>query len=83
MTRKFIDCREFPSDMHCSIAISADSEDELLRIAVEHAVSVHGHSDTPELRAQLRQLFKDGMPPEHLPTFGQSTSAETTAARPH
>lgn len=68
MTRKFIDCREFPSDTHCSVAISADSEEELLGIAVEHAVSVHGHRDTPELRSQLRQLFKDGMPPEHPPT---------------
>jgi predicted small metal-binding protein len=75
MTRKFIDCREFPSDMHCSVAISADSEEELMKIAVEHAVSTHGHSDTPELRAQLRQLFKDGMPPEHLPPPGQAAGA--------
>lgn len=70
MTRKFIDCREYPSDMHCSVAISADSEDELMRVAVEHAVSVHQHSDTPELRAQLRELFKDGMPPERLAPLG-------------
>ena len=83
MTRKFIDCREFPSDMHCSVAISADSEDELLQVAAEHAVSVHGHTDTPELRAQLRQLFKDGMPPDHLPMPGQSGAADTEAARPH
>ena len=47
MTRKFIDCREFPSDTNCSVAISADSEEELLGIAVEHAVSVHHHHDTP------------------------------------
>lgn len=83
MTRKFIDCREFPSDMHCSVAISADSEDELLKIAVEHAVSVHGHSDTPELRAQLRQMFKDGMPPEHLPMPGQAAGADAAAPRHH
>ncbi|MEG1327181.1 Protein of unknown function [Janthinobacterium sp. OK676] len=75
MTRKFIDCREFPSDTHCSVAISADSEEELLGIAVEHAVSVHHHQDTPELRQQLRQLFKDGMPPEHLPMTGQAGSS--------
>jgi len=83
MTRKFIDCREFPSDTHCSVAISADSEDELLQVAVEHAVSVHGHTDTPELRAQLRQLFKDGMPPEHLPMPGQPAAANAEAPRPH
>ncbi|SFU74770.1 DUF1059 domain-containing protein [Pseudoduganella namucuonensis] len=83
MTRKFIDCREFPSDMHCSVAISADSEDELLQVAVEHAVSVHHHSDTPELRAQLRQLFKDGMPPEHLPITGQAAGTGAAAPRSH
>lgn len=79
MTRKFIDCREFPSDTNCTVAISADSEEELLRIAVEHACSVHGHTDTQELRTQIRQLFKDGMPPEHLPMQGQSAGAASTA----
>lgn len=83
MTRKFIDCREFPSDMHCSVAISADSEDELLKVAVEHAVSAHGHQDTAELRTQLRQLFKDGMPPEHVPIPGQASAANATGAPRH
>jgi predicted small metal-binding protein len=63
MSRKYIDCREYPSDMDCSVAISADSENELLDAAVQHAVAVHQHQDTPELRSQLRQLFKDGTPP--------------------
>jgi predicted small metal-binding protein len=83
MMRKFIDCREFPSDMHCSVAISADSEDELLQAAVEHAVSVHQHSDSPELRQQLRQLFRDGMPPEHLPMSAPADSTRTGAAPVH
>jgi predicted small metal-binding protein len=83
MTRKFIDCREFPSEMHCTVAMSADGEDELLQAAVEHAVSVHHHSDTPELRAQLRQLFKDGMPPENLPITGQAASTGATTSRHH
>ena len=63
MARTYIDCREFPSDMHCTVAIAADSEQELLAAAVQHAVAVHGHSDTPELRKQLGQLFKAGTPP--------------------
>lgn len=63
MSRKYIDCREYPSDTNCSVAISADTEDELLAAAVQHAVSVHGHKDTPELRSQLGQLFKEGTPP--------------------
>ncbi|MCS0584219.1 DUF1059 domain-containing protein [Massilia pinisoli] len=83
MTRKFIDCREFPSETHCTVAISADSEEELLQAAVEHAVSVHHHDDTPELRQQLRQLFKDGMPPEHLPVSRQPGNATPGAPRAH
>ncbi|RWA52206.1 hypothetical protein AU476_18865 [Cupriavidus sp. UYMSc13B] len=63
MARKFIDCREYPSDTHCTVAMSADSEDELLEAAVQHAVSVHQHQDTPELRTQLKSLFKEGTPP--------------------
>ena len=63
MTRQYIDCRELPSDKHCTVALAADSEKELLEAAVQHAVSVHQHKDTPELRAQLQQFFKEGTPP--------------------
>ncbi|SAK97716.1 hypothetical protein AWB77_05755 [Caballeronia fortuita] len=63
MTRKYIDCREFPSDTNCSVALSADTEDELLEAAVQHAVAVHQHTDSPELRSQLKTLFRDGTPP--------------------
>lgn len=67
MTRKFIDCREFPSDTHCTVALSADSEQELLDAAVQHAVTVHNHVDTPALRAQIKQLFREGTPPVEHP----------------
>lgn len=67
MSRKFIDCREFPSDTNCSVAIAADSEQELMEAAVQHAVSVHKHEDTEEFRQQLRQLFKEGTPPVERP----------------
>jgi predicted small metal-binding protein len=63
MSRKYIDCREYPSETNCSVTISADSDKELLEAAVQHAVSVHQHKDTPELRNQLGQLFKEGTPP--------------------
>jgi predicted small metal-binding protein len=61
--RKYIDCREFPSDMKCSVAIAADTEGELLEAAIQHACVVHGHKDSPELRAQIRTAFHDGVPP--------------------
>jgi len=60
--RKHIDCREFPSEMNCTLALVADSEKELLEAAAQHAVAVHGHKDTPEFRKELRKLFKDGNP---------------------
>jgi predicted small metal-binding protein len=63
VARKYIDCREFPSEMNCTIAISADSEEELLEAAVQHAVAVHGHNDSGEFRTQLRGIFKEGTPP--------------------
>ena len=67
MTRKYIDCREFPSETNCTVALSADNEDELLNAAVQHAVSVHKHDDSPELRQQLRTLFHEGTPPVEAP----------------
>src|ERR1700730_10657431 len=67
MGRKFIDCREYPSAMNCTVAFSADSDEELLEVAVQHAVQVHQHKDSPELRQQIRNLFKEGTPPIETP----------------
>jgi predicted small metal-binding protein len=67
MQRKYIDCRAFPSDTQCTIAISADSENELLEAAVQHAVAVHGHTDSPELRDMIRAAMRDGTPPLDAP----------------
>jgi predicted small metal-binding protein len=63
MPRRYLDCREYPSESKCTVALSADSDDELLEAAVQHAVAVHGHEDTPDFRRQLRQLFRNGSPP--------------------
>jgi hypothetical protein len=59
MTRLSIDCRQYPSDMNCTVAISADTQKELVDAAVQHAVTVHGHHDTPELRAQLAKMCRE------------------------
>lgn len=66
MTRKFIDCREMPSEMNCSVAIAADTETELMEAAIQHAVAVHGHNDTPELREAIRKVMHSGTPPEKV-----------------
>jgi predicted small metal-binding protein len=61
MGRKYIDCREMPSESHCDVAM-AGSEDHVLNAAVVHAVTAHGHEDTPELREQIRGVLKDEAP---------------------
>ena len=57
-TRKSIDCRNYPSDKNCSLKISG-TESEVLDAAVQHAVSTHGHKNSPELREQLKSMLKD------------------------
>lgn len=63
MGRKYVDCREMPSESKCTVAISADSEKELIEVAVQHAVNVHGHQDTTEFRQMLKRVIKEGSPP--------------------
>ena len=62
MARVHVDCRNFPSEMNCTLAMVADSEKELLEAAVQHAVAVHKHQDSPQFRAELRKIFKPGNP---------------------
>jgi predicted small metal-binding protein len=44
--------------MNCTVAISADTKPELVDAAVQHAIAVHGHHDSPQLREQLAQMIK-------------------------
>jgi predicted small metal-binding protein len=59
MGRKYVDCREIPSENNCTVSIAADRDEELLEAAVQHAISVHKHKDTPELRAMIRKGFHE------------------------
>lgn len=56
--RKVIDCRWFPTETPCDVAISGN-EEEVLNIAVQHAVQSHGQQNTPQLREQLRTMLRD------------------------
>ena len=67
MSRKYIDCREFPGDIKCTLAMSADTEAELMKAAVRHAVDVHGYKDTRGLRKDIKSCFKNGTPPVKAP----------------
>jgi len=56
--RKVADCREFPSEINCTLTI-AGTEDEVVAAAAMHAVAAHKHDDSPELREQIRGMLKD------------------------
>jgi predicted small metal-binding protein len=73
MARVMADCRRFESESNCSLTIMGE-EDEVVLAASEHAVSVHGHEDTPELREQIRDMlepasaYSESRTPEPFPT---------------
>lgn len=57
MARKIADCRRFESDNKCSLTIIGE-EEEVLAAAAQHAVTAHGHQNTPELRTQLQAMLE-------------------------
>ncbi len=57
MARVMADCRRWPSESNCSLTIIGE-EEEVVRAAAEHAASVHGHEDTPEMREQIREFLE-------------------------
>ena len=43
----------------CGALKMSGTEQEVLDAAVEHAVSAHGHKNSPELREQIKSMLKD------------------------
>lgn len=58
MSRKIADCRDFPNEVGCTLAISGEP-DEVIAAAAQHAATIHGHEDNAELRDWLRKNLKD------------------------
>jgi quercetin dioxygenase-like cupin family protein len=56
MSRKTIDCRNFPGE--CAMTLSGP-EEELLEAGVEHMISVHRAADGPELRRQVQTAMSE------------------------
>lgn len=57
---KVLRCRDLGMD--CPTEVRADSEDELLRLATEHAEKVHGISTAvipPSILAMVRSAIRD------------------------
>ena len=61
MARKYVDCREMPSESGCDLAMSG-SEEHLVEAAAIHAITAHQHEDTPQLRDEIRKTMKDEVP---------------------
>lgn len=59
MTRYFVDCRETPSEMNCSVTIAADDPEELEEAAAQHMTEVHQHDDSPDLREEIRSSMEE------------------------
>ena len=58
--RKAVDCRLHPSEKGCTLRIEG-TEEEVLEAATQHAVTAHGHTNSPELREQIRTLLQDAV----------------------
>jgi len=55
--RYVVDCREQPSENNCTLTIAGE-RGEVLKAAVEHAISSHGHADSEELRSAIENALK-------------------------
>jgi predicted small metal-binding protein len=62
MNRYYVDCRDHPSDVKCSVALSADTKEELIEAVIQHATTVHGYEDTAEVRETIFNGIKEGTP---------------------
>ncbi len=52
------DCRLMPSEKNCSLYIEG-TKDEVMKVAVRHAVEDHGHTDSPELHKEVESMLKN------------------------
>jgi predicted small metal-binding protein len=49
-------------DSKCSVVLSADSDEELINVAMIHGVEKHGMKDDQQTRDMIRKAFKSGCP---------------------
>lgn len=56
---KIVDCGKVNPAAGCSHVIEAESEDELLRLAAEHAKNDHGMDPSAELLATVKSHIQD------------------------
>ena len=57
MGRKYVDCRDMPSESGCTLGIVGEP-DEIVGVAVAHMKSVHGHTEPDE---ELASMVRSGL----------------------
>jgi len=57
-SRKKVDCRLYPSEKGCTLSIEG-TEAEVIEAATQHAVTAHGHTNSPELRETIKTIMVD------------------------
>jgi predicted small metal-binding protein len=60
MALTFVLCREYIDDAECTVALGAETQEEVIEAAVEHASITHAQEDTPELRERIRNGLREG-----------------------
>lgn len=60
MALMFVVCRDVIDDSDCTVTLCADTLEETIEAAVEHAYSTHGEEDTPTLRSAIRDNIRQG-----------------------
>jgi hypothetical protein len=52
-------CGKMPSEKNCKLVLMApeSQREDLIDAAVAHAVKDHGHTDSPEMRAELGKFL--------------------------
>ncbi len=75
MARYYVDCRDHPGDVKCSLALAGDKKEELLEAVVQHATKVHGISGSSYEGDEGR----NASPLVHSPDFPTGFCIETKA----
>jgi len=59
----YLVCKKKTNGSKCSTAIAADTKEDLVEAAMQHALSVHGLPETRGLKDVYKGSIKKGAPP--------------------
>jgi predicted small metal-binding protein len=59
MALMFVACSDYIDEGECTVPIGAETLEETIEAAVEHAYGTHGEEDTPALRELIRDNIRE------------------------